>query len=148
MSQSKKGKIYPKSSRLRNSTVYGHSTDKSRIVRKPAVCKCENKDADQLRGNRETDQRLCFHYIDSHSLFILNPKFKASSHLLWRYSPVCVALVGNPEDRFSHNEAYKIHGIYIEYSHTMCSLIIFYADEKSILIGTPFLPVILYFLKS
>ena len=26
---------------------------------------CENKDADQLRGNREADQRLCFHYIDS-----------------------------------------------------------------------------------
>ena len=26
---------------------------------------CENKDADQLRGNREADQRLCFRYIDS-----------------------------------------------------------------------------------
>ena len=25
---------------------------------------CENKDADQLRGNRETDQRLCFRYSD------------------------------------------------------------------------------------
>ena len=24
-----------------------------------------NKDADQLHGNREADQRLCFHYIDS-----------------------------------------------------------------------------------
>ena len=31
----------------------------SRVVRKPAFCKCENKDADQLRGNREADQRLC-----------------------------------------------------------------------------------------
>ena len=28
-------------------------------------CICENKDADQLRGNREADQRLCFQYIDS-----------------------------------------------------------------------------------
>ena len=28
-------------------------------------CICENKDADQLRGNREADQRLCFHYSDS-----------------------------------------------------------------------------------
>ena len=37
----------------------------SRIVRKPAFCICENKDADQLRGNREADQRLCFRYIDS-----------------------------------------------------------------------------------
>ena len=26
---------------------------------------CQNKDADQLRGNREADQRLCFRYIDS-----------------------------------------------------------------------------------
>ena len=26
---------------------------------------CENKDEDQLRGNCEADQRLCFRYIDS-----------------------------------------------------------------------------------
>ena len=26
---------------------------------------CENKDADQLRGNRKADQRLCFRYTDS-----------------------------------------------------------------------------------
>ena len=37
----------------------------SRVVRKPAFCIRENKDADQLRGYREADQRLCFHYIDS-----------------------------------------------------------------------------------
>ena len=37
----------------------------SRAVRKPAFCICENKDADQLRSNREADQRLCFRYIDS-----------------------------------------------------------------------------------
>ena len=37
----------------------------SRVVRKPAFCICENKDADQLHGNREADQRLCFRYIDS-----------------------------------------------------------------------------------
>ena len=34
-------------------------------VRKPDFCICENKDADQLRGNREADQRLCFRYTDS-----------------------------------------------------------------------------------
>ena len=39
--------------------------DMSLVVRKPAFCICENKDADQLRGNREADQRLCFRYIDS-----------------------------------------------------------------------------------
>ena len=37
----------------------------SRVVRKPAFCICENKDADQLRGNREAYQRICFRYIDS-----------------------------------------------------------------------------------
>ena len=37
----------------------------SLVMRKPAFCICENKDADQLRGNREADQRLCFRYIDS-----------------------------------------------------------------------------------
>ena len=35
------------------------------VMRKPAFCICENKDADQLRGNREADQRLCFRHIDS-----------------------------------------------------------------------------------
>ena len=35
------------------------------VVRKPAFRICENKDADQLRGNREADQRLCFRYTDS-----------------------------------------------------------------------------------
>ena len=28
----------------------------SLIMRKPGFCKCENKDADQLQGNREADQ--------------------------------------------------------------------------------------------
>ena len=34
-------------------------------MRKPDFCICENKHADQLRGNREADQRLCFRYMDS-----------------------------------------------------------------------------------
>ena len=34
-------------------------------MRKPAFCIYENKDADQLRGNREADQHLCFRYTDS-----------------------------------------------------------------------------------
>ena len=32
---------------------------------KPTICIGENKGADQLRGNREADQRLCFRYSDS-----------------------------------------------------------------------------------
>ena len=37
----------------------------SRLMGKPTICICENKDADHLGGNREADQRLCFHYTDS-----------------------------------------------------------------------------------
>ena len=32
---------------------------------KPTICICETKGADQLRGNREAYQRLCFRYTDS-----------------------------------------------------------------------------------
>ena len=32
---------------------------------KPTIGIGENKDADQLRGNREADQRICFRYSDS-----------------------------------------------------------------------------------
>ena len=35
------------------------------LYEKTAFCICENKDADQLRGNREADQCLCFRYLDS-----------------------------------------------------------------------------------
>ena len=37
----------------------------SLVMRKPDFRICENKDADQLRGDREADQRLCFRYMDS-----------------------------------------------------------------------------------
>ena len=49
-------------------------------MRKPAFCICHNKDADQLRGNREADQRLCFHYTDS--TVPLLPKSEISCLLL------------------------------------------------------------------
>ena len=50
---------------------------------KPDFCICENKGADQLRGNREADQRLCFRYTDS-----------------------TISLLSKSEDRFSQNEAH------------------------------------------
>ena len=49
----------------------------SLVMRKPFFCICENKDADQLRGDREADQRLCFRYLDS--AIPLLPKYKISS---------------------------------------------------------------------
>ena len=70
----------------------------SRVVRKPDFCICENKAADQLRGNRDADQRLCFRYIAStvQFLYFLYTKFQASSHLLWLYSSVCVGTGWKP----------------------------------------------------
>ena len=58
----------------------------SLVMRKPAFCICENRDADQLRGNSEADQRLCFRYTDT----TIPLYSKSSSHLLWLYSLVCV----------------------------------------------------------
>ena len=49
----------------------------SLVMRKPGFCICENKDADQLRGNREADQRLCFRYTDSTTPLL--PKYEISS---------------------------------------------------------------------
>ena len=49
----------------------------SRLMGKPTICKGENKDADQLRGNREADQRLCFRYSDSAIPLLLNSKISS-----------------------------------------------------------------------
>ena len=57
--------------------LYENYPQMSRDVRKPDFCICENKDTDQLRGNREADQRLCFRYTDS--TIPLLPKYKISS---------------------------------------------------------------------
>ena len=59
-------------------------------MRKPAFCICENQDADQLRVNREGDQRLCFRYSDSTIPLLPKSEIQVPSHPLWQYSPVCV----------------------------------------------------------
>ena len=66
---------------------------------------CENKDADQLRGNREADQRFFF----ATSLYFLNPRFQASSHLLCLHSPVCVGPGRKPQ-----RPVFSQRGSYIE----------------------------------
>ena len=50
----------------------------SLVVRKPAFCICENKDADQLRSNCAADQRLCFRYTINSTMPLL-PKSEISS---------------------------------------------------------------------
>ena len=78
-------------------------------MRNPDFCKCENKDADQLRGNREADQRFCFRNKDS--TIPLLPKREISSNFS-NFSN-CAArfvkdLVGIPEDRISRDAAHLI----------------------------------------
>ena len=77
------------------------------LKRKPAFCIYKNKELDQLHGNSAADhQRLCFCYIDS--TITLLPKSEISN--LQTSSVAVIALfvselVGNPEDRFSHDPA-------------------------------------------
>ena len=52
---------------LLNSIYITH--DMSHCMGKPKICIGENKGADQLRSNREADQRLCFRYTNTISLF-------------------------------------------------------------------------------
>ena len=75
-------------------------------MKKPAFCICENKDADQLRGNREADQRLCFRYSDSKIPILLYIRtFKPLAIFCGCTARFVSDLVGNSEERFSHNEA-------------------------------------------
>ena len=68
----------------------------SRAVRKPAFCICENKDADQLRGSAKLISAFVFATQIVQSLYFLNTKFQASSHLVWSCSLVCVGPGQNP----------------------------------------------------
>ena len=61
----------------------------SLVMRKPAFCICENKDADQLRSSCAADQCLCFCYMDS-TMTLLSKSKISSLKLLWLCSLVCV----------------------------------------------------------
>ena len=76
----------------------------SRVIRKPTFCICEIKGTDQLCRNCSAYQCFCFCYIDS-TMCLTLPNFKPYilSHLLWLH---VWDLVGNPEDRFSCDEAH------------------------------------------
>ena len=66
---------------------------------KPTICKGENKDADQLRGNREADQRLCFRYTDSTIPHLLKTGISV-------FRPVCVGPGQIPLKPFSRVTAH------------------------------------------
>ena len=57
------------------------------LQNKQTFCISENKDADQL----------CSNYCDSIILLLQNPKFQASSCLLWLYSLLCVGSGRKPQ---------------------------------------------------
>ena len=93
----------------------------SLVMRKPAFCICENKDAVQLRGNREADPVFVFTTQIVQSLYYLNPKFQASSHLLWLYGPVCVRPGRKPR-----RQVFSERGSYIFWSLSILGLVLFY----------------------
>ena len=82
-------------------------------MRKPAFCICENKDEDQLRSNWAAGQLISafvFAIRIVKSLYNLNPKFQASSHLVWLYSLVCVGPGRKPRRPvFSQRGSYYKH---------------------------------------
>ena len=65
----------------RSSLSVVQETCLSLVVRKPAFCICENKDADQLRGNR---------YSDSVIPLLYKSEISTSSYFLKLHRPVCV----------------------------------------------------------
>ena len=75
-----------------------------------SYCIYGNKDADQLRSNREADQRLWFRYTDS--TIPLLPKFEISSCGCTARS--VLDLVSYPEDGFSRYAAHNISCIIIK----------------------------------
>ena len=78
-------------------------------MRKPAFCICENKDADQFRGNREADQRLCFRYTDSTVPLLSKPEIsslKPSS--VAAQSGLCGTWSETPKTGFSERGSFVV----------------------------------------
>ena len=76
-------------------------------MRKIKFCICDDKDADQLHGNREADQCLCFRYTDSAiPLFFEIRSFKSLAIFCGCAARFVSEQVGKPERLFSHDAAY------------------------------------------
>ena len=73
---------------------------------------CESKGADQLCSNCAADQHLYFSYIDSTmdplTLYSLIRHFKPLTIFCGCTVWFVTDLVGNPEDRFSHDAAHQL----------------------------------------
>ena len=62
----------------------------SLVLRKPAFCICEKKTQISFPVTAKLISAFVFATQIVQSLYFLNPKFQASSHLLWLHSPVCI----------------------------------------------------------
>ena len=75
---------------------------------KPTIFIGENKGADQLRGDREADQRLCFRYSDSTIPLLLKSEISSFSLFSVLVQAVCVEPVRKPHCWFSHEAAHML----------------------------------------
>ena len=76
-------------------------------MRKPTICICENKDADQLCSNCTADQRLCFRLTDSNiPLLIYIQSFNILALCCDCTAWFVSDLVGNPKCWFSHAQVH------------------------------------------
>ena len=78
------------------------------LMRKPTICICQNKGADQFAVTAKLISAFVFATRIVQFLYFLNPKFPVSSHLLCLYSPVCVGnhIVGFPTRRLISGTCY------------------------------------------
>ena len=92
----------------------------SRVTRKPDFRICVNKDADQLRGiTAKLISAFVFATRIVQSLYFLNPKFQASSHLLWLYSLVCVRPGRKPRRPVFSERGSYILGLFQKCGHLL-----------------------------
>ena len=88
----------------------------SRVTRKPTFRICENKDTDQLRGNRETDQRFCFRRMNNPSTSLIQ-YFKHLAIFCDCTARFVSDLVGHPDDRFSRDAVHIKYEIFKQKSN-------------------------------
>ena len=87
-------------------------------MRKPTFCICGNKVQISFAVTAKLNSAFVFATRIIQSLFYLNPKFPASSHLLWLHSPVCVGPGWKPR-RPVFSEQGSIHFSYLIQVHQL-----------------------------
>ena len=97
--------LYIKPSK-QHSVTYACILYMSLVVRKPAFAYAKTKTQISFAVTVKLISAFVFAIYTVHSLFFLNLKFQASSHLLWRYRLVCVRPCRKPLKTGFLNEAH------------------------------------------